>query len=79
MGRRLFRGLVKLGLVAGVIGAAVVIGKKLMGGLGPEPGSELAPKEWPSLVPEPAKVDATVSSGNGSNGAVSADAGAATD
>jgi hypothetical protein len=70
--------LVKLGLVAGVIGAAVVIGKKLMGGLGPEPGSELAPKEWPSLVPEP-KVEASVSSGNGSNGAVSADAGASTD
>ena len=78
MGRRLFRGLVKLGLVAGVIGAAVVIGKKLMGGLGPEPGSELGPKEWPSMVPEP-KVDATVASGNGSNGAVGADAGAATD
>lgn len=79
MGRRLFRGLVKLSMLAGVIGAAVVIGKKLMGGLGPEPGSELAPKEWPSLVPEPAKVDAGVSSGNGSNGTVGAGAGATTD
>jgi hypothetical protein len=78
VGRRLFRGTVKLGIIAAIVGAAVVIGKKLMGGLGPEPGSEFAPKEWPSLVPEP-KVDATVSSGNGSNGAVSADAGAATD
>jgi hypothetical protein len=79
VGRRLFRGLVKLGVLAGIVGVAVVIGKKLMGGLGPEPGSELAPKEWPSLVPEPAKVDATAASGNGSNGTVSADAGAAAD
>jgi len=79
VGRRLFRGSVKLGILAALIGAVVVIGKKLMGGLGPEPGSELAPKEWPSLVPEPEAVDATAASGNGSNGTVGADAGAATD
>ena len=64
MGRRLVRTTVKLGIIVAIIGALVVVGKKLMGGLGPEPGSELAPKEWPSLVPEPAPTAS--SNGNGS-------------
>jgi hypothetical protein len=67
VGRRLLRGTVKLGIIAAVLGGLVVVGKKLMGGLGPQPGSELAPKEWPSLVPDPAK-DAAAST-NGSAGA----------
>ncbi len=68
--RRLFRVSVKLGIIAGAIGIAVVIGKKLMGGLGPEPGSDLAPKEWPSLVPEPTVAAGT--NGNNGNGATPA-------
>lgn len=69
MGRRLLRGTVKLGIVVAIGGALVVIAKKLMGGLGPEPGSELAPKEWPSLVPD----KAAPPSGNG-NGEAPEDA-----
>ncbi len=73
--RRLFRVSVKLGIIAGAIGIAVVIGKKLMGGLGPEPGSDLAPKEWPSLVPEPT----VAASANGANGNGAAPVAEATD
>jgi len=45
--------LVKVGIVVAVIGALAFAAKKLMGGLGPEPGSDTAPKAWPSLIPEP--------------------------
>jgi hypothetical protein len=64
---RLLRGGLKLGVIAAAIGALVIVGKRLMGGLGPAPGSELAPKEWPSLVPEPVAPEASdTASGNGS-------------
>jgi hypothetical protein len=64
---RLLRGGLKLGVIAAAIGALVIVGKRLMGGLGPEPGSELAPKEWPSLVPEPVTPEASdTASDNGS-------------
>jgi hypothetical protein len=44
---------VKLTLLAVLIGGLVIVARKLMGGLGPQPGSTGAPKEWPSLVPDP--------------------------
>jgi len=53
----------KLVLLAAVIGGLVVAARKLMGGLGPQPGAADAPKEWPSLVPQPPAPEA---SGNGS-------------
>lgn len=70
MGRRLLKTTFKLGVIVAVIGALVVVGKKLMGGLGPEPGSELAPKEWPSLVPDPPAAPAGTN-GNGAKPASS--------
>ena len=45
--------LVKLTLFAAAIGGLIFAARKLMGGLGPQPGDPQAPKEWPSLVPEP--------------------------
>lgn len=56
-------------VIIGVIGGAFVIfAKRLMGGLGPQPGTDMAPKAWPSLVPEPA-VTASDASTNGAGGA----------
>lgn len=66
--RRLLRGIFKLSIIAGVAAALVAVGRKLMGGLGPEPGSEQAPKEWPSLVPEPETAAATASGNGNGNG-----------
>lgn len=63
---RLLRGTFKLTLIAGVAGGLVVAAKKLMGGLGPQPGDPAAPKEWPSLVPEPPAENGNGSNGNGS-------------
>jgi hypothetical protein len=51
------RRLLKLLILVGVIAAVVVVARKLMGGLGPEPDADLGPKEWPSLVPDPALTD----------------------
>jgi hypothetical protein len=56
--------LVKLVLVVAVVGALIVVARKLMGGLGPQPGDPAAPKEWPSLVPDPPSPEAAA--GNGS-------------
>jgi hypothetical protein len=67
VGRRLLRGTVKLGIIAAVIGGLVFVGKKLMGGLGPEPGSASAPKEWPSLVPDPVAEAPSAATANGSD------------
>lgn len=65
--RRLLRRAVVLALIAGAIGGAVVVARKLMGGLGPEPGSAGAPLERPSLVPDPPGATAAASpNGNGS-------------
>jgi hypothetical protein len=50
---RLLRGTFKLAIIGAVIGGAAFAAKKLMGGFGPAPGSADAPREWPSLVPEP--------------------------
>jgi hypothetical protein len=63
--------LLKLLVIAGVIGGLVAVARKLMGGLGPQPGAADAPKEWPSLVPEPPAPEAApraaeAASGNGS-------------
>jgi hypothetical protein len=66
--RRLLRTAVKLAIVAGVIGGAVVVARKLMGGLGPEPGSANAPTERPSLVPEPPAPEASSVGGPNGNG-----------
>jgi hypothetical protein len=63
---RLLRGTFKLAVIGGVIGGGVAVGKKLMGGLGPEPGSADAPGEWPSLVPDPVTADAAAGNGTGS-------------
>jgi hypothetical protein len=60
---RLLRGTFKLALLGAAIGGAVAVARKLMGGLGPEPGSAAAPGEWPSLVPEPSP---STASDNGS-------------
>ena len=70
--------LLKLGIIVAAIAGLVVVGKKLMGGLGPEPGSDLAPKEWPSLVPEPTAAAATPAT-NGSGGATGNGSGAPTE
>ena len=60
----------KLVIIAAVGGAFVVFAKRLMGGLGPQPGTDMAPKAWPSLVPEPATTPEPstngASNGNGS-------------
>jgi hypothetical protein len=75
--RRLFRITVKLAIVAGVVGGAVVVARKLMGGLGPEPGSADAPTARPSLVPDPPAPEASSvggPSGNGSAASQTADA-----
>ena len=74
--RRLLRGTFKLSIIAGAVAALVVVGRKLMGGLGPEPGSDAAPKEWPSMVPEPAATPGgngtSTTSGNGAGGKAAA-------
>lgn len=62
MFRRIVRTTTIIALVAGAIGAAVVVSRKLMGGLGPEPGSADAPREWPSLVPDPPAPEASTAS-----------------
>lgn len=67
--RRLLRGSIKLSVIAGVVAGMVVIGRKLMGGLGPEPGSEAAPKEWPSLVPDPPAAGGNGAGSTSGNGA----------
>ena len=64
--------LLKLVIFVGAIAGLVIVGKKLMGGLGPEPGSAMAPKEWPSLVPEPPT--GTTPSANGSTSTEPAEA-----
>jgi hypothetical protein len=46
--------LIKIAVIVAVFGGLVFAAKKLMGGLGPEPGSTTAPKPAPSLIPEPA-------------------------
>jgi len=66
--RRLLRRAVVLALIAGAIGGAVVVARKLMGGLGPEPGSPGAPLERPSLVPEPPAPEASSVGGPSGNG-----------
>jgi hypothetical protein len=66
--RRLLRTLFVLALLGGAIAAAVTVGRKLMGGLGPEPGSAAAPQERPSLVPSPAP-ETGDPSGNGASSA----------
>lgn len=86
MFRRILRMKLKLVIVLAVVAALVVIAKKLMGGLGPEPGSELAPKEWPSLVPDPpaptgdtveaAAPEAEAAASTNGDGATTADEGA---
>ena len=67
--RRLLRTVLVLTLIAGVIGATVAVARKLMGGLGPEPGSSTAPVERPSLVPEPPAPEASSVGGPSGNGA----------
>jgi hypothetical protein len=66
--RRLLRKAFVLALIAAVLGAAVVAARKLMGGLGPEPGSSEAPREWPSLVPDPPAPEASTVGGPSGNG-----------
>jgi hypothetical protein len=74
---RLLRGTFKLAIIGAVIGGAAFAAKKLMGGFGPAPGSADAPREWPSLVPEPtAPAPASTA---GSNGAEPAPAASDTD
>jgi len=58
----------KLVIIAAVGGAFVIFAKRLMGGLGPQPGTDMAPKAWPSLVPEPAASAAEPSANGASNG-----------
>jgi hypothetical protein len=60
---RLLRGTFKLAVIAAVIAGIAVIARKLMGGLGPTPGSEDAPREWPSLVPEPTETPGASNNG----------------
>lgn len=66
--RRLLRRAFVLVLIAGAIGGALVVARKLMGGLGPEPGSAGAPLERPSLVPEPPAPEASSVGGPTGNG-----------
>ena len=61
--RRLLRRAFVLVLIAGAIGGALVVARKLMGGLGPEPGSAGAP-----LVPEPPAPEASSVGGPTGNG-----------
>jgi hypothetical protein len=61
---RLLRGTFKLAVIAAVLAGVAAVAKKLMGGLGPTPGSDEAPREWPSLVPDPA-TEAAPASANG--------------
>jgi hypothetical protein len=58
VGRKL-RGTFKLAVIGGVATALVAAARKLMGGLGPEPGSPEAPQAWPSLVPDPGSASST--------------------
>jgi hypothetical protein len=67
--RRLLRRAFVLALIAGAIGGAVVVARKLMGGLGPEPGSSGAPIERPSLVPDPSGASPSGASTNGNGSA----------
>jgi hypothetical protein len=60
---RLLRGTFKLAVAGGVIAGGVAVARKLMGGLGPAPGSADAPGEWPSLVPDPVTADAAAANG----------------
>jgi hypothetical protein len=61
---RLLRGTFKLAIIAAAIAGLAAVAKKLMGGLGPAPGSMDAPREWPSLVPDPT-TEAAPASANG--------------
>ncbi len=66
--RRLLRTVLVLTIITGVVGAVVVAARKLMGGLGPEPGASDAPRARPSLVPDPPAPEASsvgAPSGNG--------------
>lgn len=65
---RLLRRAFVLALIAGALGGAVVVARKLMGGLGPEPGSAGAPVERPSLVPDPPAPEASAAGGPSGNG-----------
>jgi len=69
--RRLLRTVLVLALIAGAVGAAAAVARKLMGGLGPEPGSSDAPREWPSLVPDPPAPEASSVGGPSGNGSSS--------
>jgi hypothetical protein len=66
--RRLLRTAVVLAIIAGAVGAAVVVARKLMGGLGPQPGSADAPTARPSLVPDPPAPEASSVGGPSGNG-----------
>lgn len=66
--RRLLRKAFVLAIIAGVVGAIVVVARQLMGGLGPTPGSSGAPRERPSLVPEPPAPEASDVGGPSGNG-----------
>jgi hypothetical protein len=66
--RRLLRRAFVLALIVAAIGGVVVVARKLMGGLGPEPGSAGAPVERPSLVPEPPAPEASSVGGPSGNG-----------
>jgi hypothetical protein len=66
--RRLLRRAFVLSLIIGAIGGAVVVARKLMGGLGPEPGTAGSPLERPSLVPEPPAPEASSVGGPSGNG-----------
>jgi hypothetical protein len=66
--QRLLRKVLVLALIAGGIAAVVVAARKLMGGLGPEPGSSAAPGSWPSLVPDPPAPEASSAGGPSGNG-----------
>ena len=74
--RRLLRTVLVLTLIAGAVGAVAVVARKLMGGLGPEPGSSAAPREWPSLVPDPPAPEASTVGGPSGNGSSSSSAAA---
>jgi hypothetical protein len=65
---RLLRGTFKLAVISGIVAGVVAAAKKLMGGLGPTPGSPDAPKEWPSLVPDPAPATPSGADGPSDNG-----------
>ena len=71
---RLLRATFKLAVIGAVVGGIVAAARKLMGGLGPTPGSADAPREWPSLVPDPVTPAAAESSAPASNGTAPATA-----